>query len=398
MINASPYVTISKEKQILVEQGHPWIFPKAIIAEHPGCTTGSMVEVRDEAGVCLAVGMYNEHSLYRVRILLRSFEITHLGSEGELLEKIIQYRMNQAISLRSTLQLPNDNTNAYRVFNSEADGLSGLIIDRFAECYVVAISAYWIMAQQSLIRRCLEAIFPDAKIIWRPQEKTLKQDGWHQELDRVAFSDIATVKEAGVLFHIDFARMQKTGLFLDQRENHQRIAQFAKNKTVLDLYTYTGGFALHAAKAGAKLVTAVDSSKEAIELAKKNAVLNQCENIAFIEADARDYLVNAGEYDIVILDPPKLVPSRKHLNKAKNYYRFLHREVFKQMKSGALLMTCNCSSALSTQEFLHLVAHQAQWAGKAIKLLGVYGPAVCHPVLPEFPEGRYLTALLLAIV
>ena len=191
--------------------------------------------------------------------------------------------------------------------------------------------------------------------------------------------------------------MQKTGLFIDQRENHERIASLASGKRVLDLYTYTGGFALHAAKSGARHVTAVDSSKQAIEMARMNAELNQVENVEFIVSDSRNYLNQAADYDLIILDPPKLVPSKKHLLQAKNYYRFLHREIFKNMRPGSLLMTCNCSSALSTLEFLNLVTSQSGPVAKQLRVLGVYGPASCHPMLPGFPEGNYLTALLLAI-
>ncbi|WP_199287661.1 class I SAM-dependent rRNA methyltransferase, partial [Escherichia coli] len=156
----------------------------------------------------------------------------------------------------------------------------------------------------------------------------------------------------GVLYHVEFAQTQKTGLFLDQRENHKRIAKLSRGKRVLDLYTFTGGFALHAAKAGALHVTAVDSSAQAIEQAKNNAVLNHLNTIEFIKADAREYLKIAGEYDVVILDPPKLVPSQKHLQQAKNYYRFLHREAFKYMKPGSLLMTCNSLSAYQRTKVL----------------------------------------------
>lgn len=128
------------------------------------------------------------------------------------------------------------------------------------------------------------------------------------------------------------------------------------------------------------------------------SILQEAPNIDFVEADARDYLAKAGEYDVVILDPPKLVPSQKHLQRAKNYYRFLHREVFKHMKSGSLLMTCNCSSALSSADFCSLVSAQAAAVGKQARVLGIYGPASCHPTLASFPEGNYLTAILLAVV
>jgi len=387
-----PIITIHRSKQAAIEHGHPWIYPKAILSERGDIQSGVLVEVHDEQGLALGVGMYNAHSLYRIRLLAHSQDSVDHSS----LEAIVLYRLKQAVDLRTALRLPNKNTNAYRVFNSEADGLSGLTVDRLGETYVIAVSAYWIMAQKNLVERCLQQIFNTEHFVWRMQTKALKQDGWLISEANIS-SGKSLAMEAGICFQIDFATAQKTGLFLDQRENHQRIASLAEGKRVLDLYSYTGGFALHAAKAGATWVTAVDSSQEAIMTARNNAKINHCEQIEFIEADARDYLNKAGEYDIVILDPPKLVPSKRDLTKAKNYYRFLHREVLKQMRSGALLMTCNCSAALSAKEFLNLVHHQAQWCKRTIRLLGIYGPAKCHPLLPGFPEGNYLTAILVAV-
>ena len=226
----------------------------------------------------------------------------------------------------------------------------------------------------------------------------MAQDGWTHLTETVLPEKVVDVSEGGVVYRIDFASVQKTGLFIDQRENHERIAAFTAGKRVLDLYTYTGGFALHAAKAGAAHVTAVDSAKQAIEMAKENAVLNGVSQIDFVVDDSRNYLRKVGDYDVIILDPPKLVPSKRHREQAKNYYRFLHRETFKAMKEGSILMTCNCSAALSQSEFVSLVTAQAAPVGKQVRVLGIYGPACCHPVLPVFPEGNYLTAVLLAVV
>ena len=380
-------------KQGSIVRGHPWIFPKAIARSKGQLITGELVEIHSEEGEFLGVGAYNEYSLYRVRVLALSSE--QCDSSNYI--SLITHRIKQANKIRECLNLPNEETTAYRLFNSEADGLSGLTIDRFNKICVVASSAYWVELNKNNVIQVLQNLYPEDQIIWLPQSKPLGQDGWKQ-VNAQEIRQTAQVKEAGIIYQVEFGQAQKTGLFIDQRENHQRIAELSRGKTVLDLYTYTGGFALHAAKAGARQITAVDSSAQAIEQAKNNALLNGLSNIEFIEADARDYLVNAGNYDVVILDPPKLVPSQKHLQKAKNYYRFLHREVFKQMKAGSLLMTCNCSSALSTQEFSSLVSAQALAVGKQARILGIYGPSSCHPTLASFPEGNYLTALLLAVV
>lgn len=389
----SAKVILQAAKQSMVLRGHPWIFPKAIARTTGKLVTGQLVDICGSENELIGVGAYNEHSLYRVRVLALVSEHIDTNSYNTL----ITHRLMQAHKVRECLNLPNESTSAYRLFNSEADGLSGLTIDRFNQTCVVASSAFWVELNKQTIIEALQGLFPQDRVIWIPQSKPLSQDGW-KEVEVIEHKESAEVLEAGVIFHVEFAHAQKTGLFIDQRDNHRRLAELAKGKRVLDLYTYTGGFALHAAKAGALHVTAVDSSAQAIAQAKNNAQLNNLTNIEFIESDARDFLVKAGDYDIVVLDPPKLVPSQQHLHKAKNYYRFLHREVFKQMKSGSLLMTCNCSSALSTQEFCSLVSSQAGAVGKQARILGVYGPASCHPTLAAFPEGNYLTAVLLAVV
>ena len=386
-------VYLHQAKQGTVRRGHPWIYPKAILRQTGKPITGELVDVFGADGDALGVGVYNEHSLYRVRVLAYAFEKINTTS----IAHVVKHRLQQALLVRQNINLPNEYTTAYRLFNSEGDGLSGLTIDRFNQVCVVASSAYWVEAHKDVICASIQEVMSIEHVIWLAKAKPLAQDGWKKITEQV-ISGTEQVLEAGVIYQVDFSATQKTGLFLDQRENHQRIATLAHGKRVLDLYTYTGGFALHAAKAGALQVTGVDSSAQAITLARRNAQLNHVDNIEFIEADARDYLVKAGDYDLVVLDPPKLVPSQRHLQQAKNYYRFLHREVFKYMQAGSLLLTCNCSSALSAQEFTDLVSSQALAAGKLVRVLGVYGPASCHPTLTAFPEGQYLTALLLAVV
>lgn len=390
----TPTITLYQDKEKTVLRGHPWIFPKAISGSTGSLITGELVEVLDAKGHYLASGVYNEHSLYRVRVLLQAWE----EIADKSLSGIVKYRLQQAIDVRRAMNLPNSKTNVFRMVNSEADGLSGLTIDCFNATYVVSSTAYWVEAHKETISQCLKQMMGAEDIIWIPQEKSLAQDGWKVCGETSPSVNVIDVCESGIIYRVDFSLVQKTGLYLDQRENHERIASLSAGKRVLDLYTYTGGFALHAAKAGASHVTAVDSSKLAIDMAEVNATLNDLHNVEFVVSDSRNYLNKAADYDLIILDPPKLVPSRRHIEQAKNYYRFLHREVFKHMRPGSLLMTCNCSSALSTIEFVNLVTSQATPVGKQVRVVGVYGPSSCHPVLSGFPEGNYLTAVLLVVV
>ncbi|MCX7117653.1 MAG: class I SAM-dependent rRNA methyltransferase [Legionellales bacterium] len=385
-------IYLHQDKLGAVRRGHPWIFPKAVARQTGHFGTGDLVEISSLGGDLIGVGVYNEHSMYRVRLLAYAEEWAQLGS----MENLLFYRIEQALLLRQNIGLPNESTNAYRLFNSEGDGLSGLTVDRFHQTCVVSSSAYWVQAHKDVISQIILEVVGVPHLVWIEQTKSLSQDGWKVGSD-LKPSGTEEVLEAGVRYQIDFSSTQKTGLFLDQRDNHQRVADIARGKRVLDLYTYTGGFALHAARAGATKVTAIDSSAAAIVQAQQNAALNHLETIEFIEGDARTYLETAGNYDLIILDPPKLSPSMRHIQQAKNYYRFLHREVMKSMRPGSLLMTCNCSSALGSQAFSELVSQQAKAVGKVARLLGVFGPASCHPTLAAFPEGHYLTAILLAV-
>ena len=232
-------------------QGHPWIYPKAILSMDKEVQAGELVSIHSENKDFLGLGVFNPHSLYRVRVLARAFEF----SQDTNLATIIRLRLKQAAQLRQALQLPNAATTAFRLFNSEADGLSGLTIDYFDNTYVVSSSAYWVEANKKLIQELMKEVNAADLILWRAQKKPLMQDGWTIGDENLSPAEHRQILEAGLRFDVQFDSGQKTGLFLDQRENHQRIGQLAAGKKVLDLYTYTGGFALHAARGGATRVT-----------------------------------------------------------------------------------------------------------------------------------------------
>ncbi len=387
---AAVYLETKKSKPIV--QGHPWVFPKAIAYNKGALKTGELVSVHAEDKSLIGWGVYNEHSLYRVRVLAYADE---KFSEPSLAD-IIKVRFQNAKKLRELIGVPDSDTTAYRLCNSEGDGLSGVTADVFGDVIVVSSSAYWVEAHRKLIESTLQDLLSPREIIWISRSKTLQQDGWNKSSDSTS-SMITEVKEDGLIYQIDFSQTQKTGLYLDQRENHQRIAALARDKRVLDLYCFTGGFSLHAAKAGAKEVLGIDSSAGAVKQATKNAELNSLNNVKFIEADVRESLALAENYDIVILDPPKLAPSRKHLDRAVQHYRFIHKEIFKFLKPGSVLMTCNCSSALTLDHFIHIIGESAAASHKHIRILGTFGAAADHPMLSAFNEGNYLQAVLLTI-
>jgi 23S rRNA (cytosine1962-C5)-methyltransferase len=386
-------IVLNANKQAKVLQGHPWVFPHAIKQIKGQVHAGDWVEVYSAEGKKIGGGFYNPNSLYRVRMVASSQLLESYSNWVD----VVDYRIRQAKRKREQLGLPNPKNTGYRLLNSEADGLSGLVIDVFNDILVISSTAYWTELYRELIQNKIQKQFQNFRQVWFGQVKPLAQDGWqtpHRDCPKSLETEIL---EAGVKFAIQFDQVQKTGIYLDQRENHARLAPLCQNKRVLDLYTYHGGFALHAAKAGASYVRAVDSSQAAIEHGQRNANLNQVK-VDWQLGDAKEHLASAKDFDIIILDPPKLVPSKKDLPRAKKLYRYLHREIFKAMQPGSLLLTCNCSSALSVQEFTQLIAQEAHLEGRVLQILGTYGPAICHPSLNIFPEGQYLSAILVTLL
>jgi 23S rRNA (cytosine1962-C5)-methyltransferase len=373
-----------------VLQGHPWIFPKAISSDTSKIENGELVNVLSAQNEELGRGVFNSLSLYRVRML--SYEPFNDLSD------ILSLRLKNALHLRRQLNLPNSQTNAYRLFNSEGDGLSGLTIDIYASLAVISSTAYWTELHRNVIEKEIRALNIVDELLWLSQTQSLKQDGYEESVDSKEKPTFKIeIKENGLKYFIDFSQSQKTGLFLDQRENHHIIKSISKNKRVLDLYCFTGGFSLAAADGGASLVTGIDSSDAAISQAKHNAELNSFSKIDFQKADARENLSKAADYDLVILDPPKVVPSRKHLARGEKYYQHLHHEVFQVMQKGALLLSCNCSAAMTQENFLKLINYCANKTRRQVRVLGTYGAGPDHPRLPHFPEGNYLHAVLLAV-
>ena len=227
-------VILLNAKQATVLRGHPWIFPKAISRTTGKLVTGELVDIYNEDNEFIGVGAYNEHSLYRVRILA----LVNEEINTDTYQSIITTRLLQAYQVRQSLNLPNTETSAYRLFNSEADGLSGLTIDRFNNFCVVSSTAYWVEVNKGMIIESIKDLLTQDEIIWLAQLKSLAQDGWKNEESNSTHHS-TEVLEVGVKFQVEFAHAQKTGLFLDQRENHKRIADLAKGTRVLDLYTYT---------------------------------------------------------------------------------------------------------------------------------------------------------------
>lgn len=394
------------------------------------------VVVCDGSLACIGYGFYNETSMFRVRMLKHVDGVTDGDGEnlGWRYEEDILKRLSQAVKLREMLGLPNGDTNVYRLVNGEGDRLSGLVVDVFDDTVVVSSSAMWCERYKDEILRGLSKVMPDCgDVVWRRNMDRLKQDGFVQtavqgeaeqagseaeksdgECDgAVEESGDVVVKELGVKYGISrfaLTKGQKTGHYADQRENRhfvrQLISQRATETRVLDLFCYTGGFALNAAlgSKGTK-VTCVDSSGRAIEMGRRNAELNGVEDqIEFVQADVGKYLRGAGaeekgRYDIVMVDPPKFAPNMKWVSRATHKYRSLNRAAMDMVKHGGVMITCTCSGAMTRDRalFVGVMRQAGREAGRDVVLLKTFGAAADHGVATEMPESEYLTMCVFAV-
>lgn len=398
-------------KQVMLKQGkakpffngEPLIFSGALQTVLSEINPAELVQVYSSDKKMLGIGIFNPHSNYRVRLL--TFNGESLGVD---LKEIVLYRLKGAIERRKKFKLPNIETTIYRLVNSEADKLSGLIVDVAADTAIVSVTAYWVMAHRKVIQDCLTQL-GFKHCVWRQQESALNQDGWREKSSEPETENIITVKENGALFQVDVGQGQKTGFYCDQRNNRLVVLEAARDKTVLDCFCYTGGFALNAAIGGATKVVGIDSSVPAIHLANANAALNKVENVEFIVAKVEDYLSelapkdesqeNSAEssFDFIILDPPKLAPTEKSLPRAKQKYVKLNTLAMRALPENGLLLTCSCSNALSEDAFIAVLVLAAKKAGRQLSIIKKMHAGPDHPFLPKSKYGNYLKAILVSI-
>ncbi|MGQ9591603.1 MAG: class I SAM-dependent rRNA methyltransferase [Planctomycetota bacterium] len=372
---------------------HPWIYRK--MCRPANLAPGTLVEVVDRDGAFVGRGIYNRKSEIAIRLLTEDpSRLLDRSFFDEALDRAVRFR-------REVLALDRI-TDAYRVVNSEGDGLSGLVVDRLGEFAVVELfSAGWFR----LLGWLLEAVsrrLDGATVLVRAGEAAERREGFRvrdfaaAKLGKERLGTI--IQEGGIRFRVDLESGQKTGFFCDQRENRLAVRELARGKRVLDGFSYTGGFALNASLGGAQSVTGVDLDEKAVALAKENAALNGLA-AEFIHSDVFDFLrsrASAGtRYDLVILDPPKFASGRAELERALRRYCDLNALACHVLEPRGLLVTSSCSGAVSEARFRQAVYAGARRAGVRLELLSSRGAAADHPLRPEFPEGRYLKVLTL---
>jgi 23S rRNA (cytosine1962-C5)-methyltransferase len=377
------------------EGGHPWIYSNEvrIDAAAKALSPGTLVTLRRVDDTALGVAMFNPHSLIAVRLLDRD-------AGRAIGRRFFARRLERALRLRDRLfELPY-----YRLAHAEADGLPGLVVDRFADVLVVQLNAAGIARLEPLVLEVLEALLAPEAIVLRNDVPARVLEGLESET-RVAkgmVNEPVVVRENGVEFLADPLAGQKTGWFFDQRDNRRFIAALARNARVLDLYCFTGGFALQAAVAGAAAVLGIDSSASALDLAASAADRNGFGDICeFRRGDVfgeAARLAAAGErFDIVIADPPAFAKSRKDVPAALRGYRKLARLAASVTNDGGVLFLACCSHNVTEAEFADAVRRGLADAGRGARILRIAGADADHPIHPALPETAYLKAMTLAL-
>ena len=394
-------IKISKKASVREESLHPWIFDNEIEEVIGDYKNGDLVDVINYKDKYVGTGYINDNSKIRVRIISRN--TNDVFDEDFFLRRVryaIKYRVD-------TL----DNLNACRLIFGEADYFSGLTIDKYNNILVSEVNSMAMDINKDMIYRHIikvldeygykiDAIYERCDSELRDKEGLKKYNGFYK-MDGLSSNISSTIiEENGIKYYIDFENGQKTGFFLDQRFNRKAIWTLAKNRNVLDVCTCTGSFGLNAKMAGAKKVVSVDISSSSLEVAKKNAELNNFKDIEYIVSDAFDYLdsITKGEYDLIILDPPAFTKSRDSINNAKKGYLELNYKAMKKLNRGDYLVTCSCSHFMSENMFIDMLKEASKMAGVDIRIVESRKQAMDHPILLNVPETYYLKFFILEIV
>ena len=385
---------INREKSVV--RKHPWIFSGAVQAVVGNPELGETVKVISEQGEGLGYGAYSPHSSIRVRMW--NFDV-----QEEVDEVFIANKMRIAISLRNSPNFFNADNNSCRLINAESDGLPGLIVDRYADFLVVQfLSAGPERLKETIIRNLIsitgkENIYERSDVEVRNLEGLMLRKGALSGEEPEGLIEIIENKKR---FLVDVVNGQKTGFYLDQRDNRRAIKKYATNRQVLNCFSYSGAFTIYALKSGARHVTSIESSREAIGLAKKNIVINDLpeDKISWINGDVFKELRLLRDkglsFDMVILDPPKFAPTIAQVQSASRGYKDINLLAFKLLNPGGILATFSCSGGIDRLLFQKIVAGAALDANVDAKILEQLSQGADHPVALNFPEGAYLKGLI----
>lgn len=394
MINY-PKVYLRKGKEHSVKRFHPWIFSGAVSKVDEGLQEGDLVSVYNDQNEFLAIGHISIGSIV-VRIL--SFE------EREINLDFWVEKIRSACQMRKAVDLyGREDNNVFRLVHGEGDGLPGLIIDFYAGTAVIQCHSVGMYLHREEITEALQTVFGDDLVaVFDKSEGTIPFKSGIEPKNGYLFgeTDSFTALENGLKFKVDWLKGQKTGFFIDQRENRSLLEQYSKGRSVLNMFCYTGGFSFYAMRGGAELVHSVDSSSRAIDITKENVELNfpgDKRHEAFAE-DAFKFLDQSSQkYDLIVLDPPAFAKHKKVLDNALKGYKRLNKKGFEQIKPGGILFTFSCSQAVSKEDFRKAVFVAAANAGRTVRVLHQLTQPADHPVNIYHPEGEYLKGLVLYV-
>jgi 23S rRNA (cytosine1962-C5)-methyltransferase len=376
----------NRERSVLLK--HPWIFSGAVARFDDRLRNGDLAEVISADGKFLAIAHFFKSSIM-AKIL--SFEKLEINAD------FFAQKIRNALQARKTLNIPDEHTNMFRLVHGEGDGLPGLIVDIYDRCASVQCHTEGMIHSAEMIHQALQQIHELnlTSIFYKPSVK--------QEAETGKFlsgkEEKITALENGIKFIVDVVKGQKTGFFIDQRENRKLLAGFSKGKKVLNLFSYSGGFSLYAMKGGAERVVSVDSSALACEWNKENTALNFSQvNHEIVCADVFDFLKNGNEkFDVIIVDPPAFAKQLSAVGNASVKYRSLNSAAIRLLKSGGILFTFSCSQGISKEHFQKIIFKSAIESKAGLKIIYRMSQSPDHPVSIYHPEGEYLKGLVIQL-
>jgi 23S rRNA (cytosine1962-C5)-methyltransferase len=377
-------VQLKKKEELRIIAGHPWVFSNEIATVVGTPAAGDVVEVLTAGGKTVGVGFYHPHSLIAVRLLSTAIE--------EIDRSFFQRRFEQARALR---EVAYPGSGVFRLVNGESDFLPGLVVDKFDTTLVVQTFSYGMDSRLPVICEALDQIFHPSCIAERNESPLRALESLPERKGILSGSPAELVIEDwGIRYYFHPLEGQKTGYFLDQRENRLLCRRYSHGARVLDCFCNDGGFALNAARGNATSVLAMDAASEEIRRAERNAELNGLDSVRFEANDIfgglQSLLAKGRQFDLIVLDPPSFTRNRKSVPAAKRGYRELHEGSFRLLRSGGILLTASCSHHIEPDTFLGVIQDAAQRTNRRLQLLDWRGASPDHPVLPGVSETRYL--------
>ena len=381
---ALPVIQLKIERR----SNHPWIFQKMVDKPVAKPKPGTIVDIVDNTGHWVGRGFYNGHSRIALRVLTEDHD-------EAIDEAWFARRIRAAVALRRDLLRLDETTDAWRVVHSEGDGISGLVVDRYGDLLVVEFFSAGPFRYREWIYAALSKEFPGCRFYSFSEEHVQKQESF--DFRSPPPPEPSVITEHGLKFRASPGSGHKTGFFADQRDNREYLTRFTAGKRVLDICCNSGGFAIYAkARGGADEVIGIDLDEEILEVAEKNARLNNAA-VKFVQADLFHYLRDAhqrGEqFDVVILDPAKLTRDREQVIAALKKYNDMNKLAMQVIKPGGVLLTCSCTGLVSEEEFLDMIRRAAFYAGRTVQILKVAGAGADHPFMAHVKESRYLKAV-----